>query len=368
MPEADDTVDVPARPKHRGRWIAAVVIVALLVAGGGAAAAYAFSATDRPTARSPIRPATAPIERGTLTGSSKASGSLAFADPHDIASGSAGVVTALPQPGTTITAGTSLFAVDNVPVYLFHGGLPAWRGFSSGMDDGPDVKQLQQNLKALGYFTGEPDGSFGQRTLSAIKAWQKATGQEQTGSVDLGRIVFQRGDVRVSGLKVAIGDNASPGAPMVSVTDTVKQVSVGLRLSDQQLAKTGGRVTIDLPGGKQTAGTVTSVGTPQEQKDNTGGSAVSIPVVIILDDPAAAGELQQASVTVNFPSDVRKNVLSVPVGALLALTGSRFGVEVVQKNGTTERIPVTTGLFAGGRVEVSATGLAEGQEVVVPSL
>ncbi|MCI0158780.1 peptidoglycan-binding protein [Leifsonia shinshuensis] len=364
-----DENEGPARPKRRGLWITAMVVAAVVVTGCGGAAAYAFSASDRPVAKKPIAPATEPIERGTLTGSSKASGSLAFSDPHDIASGSAGVVTGLPQPGTTISAGQSLFSTNNVPTYLFRGDLPAWRAFSSGMDDGPDVKQLEQNLKALGFFSGEPDDEFSWRTQSAITAWQKATGQERTGSIELGRIVFQHGDVRVSALKAAVGDQASPGAPMISVTGTEKQVSVDLRLADQQLAKTGGTVTIDLPGGKQTAGTITSVGTPQEKKDSTtGGTTATIPVVVELDDPAAAGELQQATVTVNFPSEVRQNVLSVPVGALLALSGSQFGVEVVQKNGTTRRVPVKTGLFAGGRVEISGAGLTEGRRVVVPSL
>ena len=54
------------------------------------------------------------------------------------------------------------------------------------------------------------------------------------------------------------------------------------------------------------------------------------------------------------------------MGALVALSPEQFGVEVVQDDNTTTRIPVTTGLFAAGRVEISGEGLAEGQRVVVP--
>jgi hypothetical protein len=61
-------------------------------------------------------------------------------------------------------------------------------------------------------------------------------------------------------------------------------------------------------------------------------------------------------------------VLSVPVEALLALSGDRFGVEVLQADGTTKRMPVTTGLFAAGRVEVSGDGISAGQKVVVPTI
>ena len=39
---------------------------------------------------------------------------------------------------------------------------------------------------------------------------------------------------------------------------------------------------------------------------------------------------------------------------------------IVESDGTTRKVPVTVGLFAGGRVEVSGEGISEGQRVVVP--
>jgi hypothetical protein len=59
-------------------------------------------------------------------------------------------------------------------------------------------------------------------------------------------------------------------------------------------------------------------------------------------------------------------VLTVPVAALLALAEGGYGVQVVG-GGTTRIVAVQTGLFAGGRVEVTGDGLAEGQTVGVPS-
>jgi hypothetical protein len=50
----------------------------------------------------------------------------------------------------------------------------------------------------------------------------------------------------------------------------------------------------------------------------------------------------------------------------MAFSDSTFGVEIVEASGRTRRVPVTTGLFAGGRVEISGAGLAAGQKVVVP--
>ena len=38
------------------------------------------------------------------------------------------------------------------------------------------VRELQQRLNALGFDSGEPDGSVGSRTRSAIRAYQQQQG------------------------------------------------------------------------------------------------------------------------------------------------------------------------------------------------
>ena len=85
-----------------------------------------------------------------------------------------------------------------------------------------------------------------------------------------------------------------------------------------------------------------------------------------LTDASATTNFQEVSVTVDLPSEKRTGVLSVPVGALLALSADQYGVEIVESGGTTRKVPVTIGLFAGGRVEISGKDISEGQRVVVP--
>lgn len=356
--------DHEPRPRRRWRifWITAAIVAVLAAAGGAVFAATTLKASPAPD--EPPKAAEAEIERGTLSGSVKATGSLEYANPHDVRSTISGVLTSAPRPGTTVGIRKPLFWVDNVPVFLFHGALPAWRTFESGMDDGPDVRQLEQNLAALGFFKEKPDRKFTWATTSAILAWQKATGQKRTGRVDLGRIVFDRGALRVRSVTAKIGGSVGSGAPVLSVTNRRKQVNVKLSLANQRLAKVHGRVEITLPEGTRTTGKVVSVGTPKQESDGS----VIIPVAVALDRPAAAGDLQQANVTVSFPSKVRKNVLSVPVVALIALDDKHFGVEVVGQKGSVRRVPVTTGLFAGGRVEISGDGLEAGQKVAVPKI
>jgi hypothetical protein len=64
-----------------------------------------------------------------------------------------------------------------------------------------------------------------------------------------------------------------------------------------------------------------------------------------------------------------KNVLVVPVNALLALTGGGYAVEEVEADGTHKLVGVSVGLFddAEGLVEVSGSGVHSGQRVVVPA-
>ena len=48
-------------------------------------------------------------------------------------------------------------------------------------DSGDDVAQLQEALIELGYLTGKADGNYGAKTVSAVKAFQKANGLKTDG-------------------------------------------------------------------------------------------------------------------------------------------------------------------------------------------
>lgn len=46
------------------------------------------------------------------------------------------------------------------------------------------IKQAQQNLRLLGYYTGPQDGMPNSALVSAIRVWQKSAGFRQTGRFD----------------------------------------------------------------------------------------------------------------------------------------------------------------------------------------
>jgi hypothetical protein len=60
-----------------------------------------------------------------------------------------------------------------------------------------------------------------------------------------------------------------------------------------------------------------------------------------------------------------RDVLAVPVTALLMLAGGGYGLEVVAPSGAHHLVGVTPGLFASGRVQVSGAGITAGTRVVV---
>jgi multidrug efflux pump subunit AcrA (membrane-fusion protein) len=91
-------------------------------------------------------------------------------------------------------------------------------------------------------------------------------------------------------------------------------------------------------------------------------------VTVTLTDPAAAGGLDEAPVTVNITTAAARDVLAVPVTALLARAPGRYDVEVVGPWGTRRYVTVTPGIFddSSGLVQV-AGNLTPGQRVVVAS-
>jgi len=280
-----------------------------------------------------------------------------------------GTVTWLPDEGTIVERGGALYELDGEPSgILMYGTRPAWRTMTEGVA-GEDVRQLQENLIALGFEADglTATGTFDAATTAAVNAWQKGLGRAESGTIELGDVVFQAGAVRVAGHSVSVGDTVTAGAQVLSGTSTERVVTVALEADQQALVSSGDEVDIDLPDDTTTTGHVAEVGTVATASDAQ--STPTIDVSIVLDDPAASGTIDQAPVAVLITTISRENVLAVPVNALLALIEGGYAVEVVAADGTTHLVGVDTGIFQDGWVEIDPTGdgLAEGDKVVVPS-
>jgi peptidoglycan hydrolase-like protein with peptidoglycan-binding domain len=198
------------------RWVAVaavllaviVVVVVVLLASG--------SSPHHPAGMGvPAGQTTAEVTRRTLTESSTVDGTLGYGATLELYDRLSGTFTWLPAVGTTIGRGGTLWRVNNQPVALMYGSVPAYRTLEQGVSDGPDVTELNENLIDLGY---DPYGAivddedFSEATAAAVRRWQHAEGLPETGKVELGRVVFAPGARRVTAVKVVLGQDP-PGEP-----------------------------------------------------------------------------------------------------------------------------------------------------------
>jgi len=371
---------LPARGKRP--LVIAVTGVALAAAAGFTARGL-WPGGPHPPVTPAVTVATALVVRTDLSARQLVAGTLSYQGLFTVASESdGGIITWLPAQGDIVRRGQPLFAVDGQPVTLLYGPLPAWRPFVPGMSAGPDVRQLQRNLSALGFDPGPADGVYGWATELAVQRWQQASGETVTGTIPLGAVAFLPGPLRVTAMPEQPGALVTPGASVVSGTSLTAGVQVWLPVGGPSVRR-GDQVTVTMPDGTTTVpGTVTDVGTVAAvpgasggpvssssqdggaSSDPSGSQAAAISATITISAPIPAG-LDQAPVQVSITQQRADGVLAVPVTALLARVGGGYAVQAAGPHGRV--IPVTTGLFDGisGLVAVTGAGLTAGLPVAV---
>jgi hypothetical protein len=382
----------------RKRWLlaAAAVLVPVIATGGVAvisSAKQATAATRQPSV------GTAQVERRTLSAMVSQAGTLTYrarsdGSPYSVINQARGTYTKLPAAGQVIAQAHVLYRVNDRPVALLYGSTPAYRTLSAGAS-GPDVAELNADLVALGYATraqlSPKSASFEPATTTALMKLQAALGMTQNGTLSLGQVVFEPSTTRVTSISAQLGGRTQAGETVMQGTSTIRQVRVALSASEQTTMAVGDKVTITLPSNRTTPGVVSSVGAvatcpsssgsggagsspaaPGTDTCSSGSSASSPPTIsvgVTPSDPAATGRWDQAPVQVGITTATVPNALVVPVTALLARSGGGYAVEIVGAGARNHLVPVSPGLFddAEGLVQVRASALAAGQEVVVPT-
>ncbi|MFJ9425601.1 hypothetical protein [Streptomyces sp. NPDC101249] len=419
MQTTDDTVTAsPRRRRRRGRRVLFGAVASAVVVGGVVAVTWRTGdKNDAGSGGSPVRVATAVVTRGDLSNTQTLDGNLGFGRASTVRGGKAGLVTWLPKAGATVRRGEPLYRVDNVPVPVFYGTTPLYRTLAAVGTTGPDVRTVADNLRALGYDTGlqppvgtwvtpgpaapdsppapsadagaagaeDPqspsrppgeaspapaapvrvgrgDGVLTAGLVSAVKRWQSAAGTTPTGVLGVGDLSVQAGAVRVDGVQAQLAD-AADGA-LMTVTDTAKSVTVSVHPSEAGSIHRGDTVSVSLPDDSTVRGRVRSIGGTVRVGDaSDGGAEPGLTVGVALDDTAAVRGLDSAPVRVRFTSKTRRGVLTVPVGALMALREGGYAVQLPGGRLTAVR----TGMFSQGAVEISGAGIHAGTKVVTVS-
>jgi Putative peptidoglycan binding domain len=273
------------------------------------------------------------------------------------------------RPGSVVRRGGALYWVDAEPVLLMYGSTPAYRAFQEGVADGLDVEQLEANLVALGFDPGVVDEEFTSTTTAALEDWQRSEGLDQTGQVELGRVVFLPGARRIGARKTPVGQALADGTEVLETSSTRRLVKVELDVEKQTYARRGDAVRVTLPGGATVRGRITRVGQVAHAKSGSGGGGegsqdqqLVVDVSIALRSARGTGRYDQAPVSVALASERHRNALVVPVEALLARRGGGYALELA---GSGRLVAVRAGLFADGLVAVEGRGIREGTRVRV---
>lgn len=388
----------PVAPRARRGRVPVVLtagVVAVASAGLGTRWLWPQAAPPATTVQVPV--ATATVVRTDVSARQVIAGMISYVGFYAISNElPGGIVTWLPSPGAVVRRGQPLCQVSGQPTTLLYGPVPAWRDFGPGMSPGPDVRELQRNLAAMGFDPGPADGTFGWATLAAIERWQASQGHLETGVIPLGTVAFLPGPLRVTTQAVTAGAPVPTGATVLSGTSDTPVVTAALAPGGPAV-RPGDRVLVTLPDGTSTVtGVVATVakvpaasgggasGSGASGSGTTGGGAsgpaggsstagssgsdggsAAYPVTIRMTDPQVPEGLDQAPVQIAITQQRDHNVLAVPVTALVAMPGGGYAI---QESGPGHRvIPVTTRLFddATGLVEVAGRGLAAGLSVEV---
>ncbi|MFB4311500.1 efflux RND transporter periplasmic adaptor subunit [Actinomadura sp. GTD37] len=345
----------------RTRTIVLGAAGAVVVGGAGLATAGLGGGGDPAAAHSTLPPATAAIERTALVETQDVDGTLGYGRTHTVAGAGRGTVTWLAGPGAVVSRGRPVYRVDDRPVPLLYGRLPLYRTLSAGKE-GADVEQLERNLRALGYTGFTVDETYGAATAAAVKRWQDDLGVEETGRIEPGAAVVASGRIRVAERKAHVGDRI--GGAVLTCTGTTRVVTVDLDVQYQRLVRKGAGVEVELPSGDTVKGRVASVGKVAEEGRE--GEPATVEVEISVTPRKSLGSYDKAPVTVSLTANRHSDVLAVPIGALLAQGDGGYAVQVVE-NGRVRTVPVETGVFTEGKVEISGSGLSEGMKVGVPT-
>ncbi|MFC8368227.1 peptidoglycan-binding protein [Streptomyces sp. NPDC057239] len=418
MTRIDDESEAVSEPPRggRGRRTALIALAVVVVAAVAVVGALGLGGGEDEGADAPPRTGSlVEVVRATLAERTEVDGQLGYGTEIPLPVKATGTVTGLPEAGTTVKRGDTLLRVDDRPVVLLYGSLPMYRDLgltatapgaatTSGGDTaasgegktdggtgggaaaspsaqptptdtgaaavtelkGMDVLQFETNLAALGYTGFTVDETFTARTADAVERWQKSLGMPETGRVGIGDVIYSADKVRIGRPGVRLGETVAENA--LTYTGTARKVVVDASAADASWAVRGAAVRVRLPDGRTVRGEVASVGRQASApeggsgEDGSGQGGATVPVTVTIEDQKSVGRLESGPVTVEYVGREAKDVLTVPVAALVALAEGGHGLETADGG----FIAVRTGLFADGKVEVSGSAVRAGLKVRIP--
>ncbi len=345
---------MPSRPSlARGQWGRIGIAVVLAAAAALLIGVATNAASSRGASNAPKASGVATVQRRDLVATDTESGTLSYADPQTIFNRLSGTITWLPGIGQVVKAGGTLYKVSGQPVILMDGPVPAYRDLSEGVTDGPDVKELEQNLVALGFDPNHQitiDDTFDSATTTAVEAWQASLGETQTGVVSLGDVVFLPGSQRITQVNTVLGSTGGASSGSGSGSTTGASLHLGPAQAEfVSLTTTTATTTTTTASTATTSGSTTSsTTTPPDCPTPTTVAGAS----------AAAAQRAASDCPLPNKPDQKSNSQELQLEALIALLKAETA-ELRQKNASSSGSS-TSGRSGSSSGSGSGSGSASG--------
>jgi hypothetical protein len=183
--------------------LAAVAVAIVVVIESTSGSSSASGDTGKP-----VSAGAATVRRRNLVATDTESGTLGYAGGQTVYDRLSGTITWLAPVGWVIRPGQALFDVDDRPVVLFSGSTPAFRDLGPSVSAGPDVLELNRDLRRLGFDPQHLiilDDIWQPATSDAVDLWQASVNATVTGTIALGQVVFLPGAQRITAVETVLG-------------------------------------------------------------------------------------------------------------------------------------------------------------------
>jgi hypothetical protein len=290
---------------------------------------------------------------------------VGYGDASPLSAQGTGTVTALPAVEDIVAPGEAIYRLDDRPVLLLRGRIPAWRDLTPWMDDGRDIAQAKRALTALGFADKADIGTstvWNWPLSEAIADLRESAGYSRDYWLPRAMFAFAPAAVRVDSVTATLGEFLAPGTPVLTWTATAAHLTCGIETSQRAYATAEDEVPMTFADGTEASGVIVGVRTePGIEPDQPDTLAVDIDVAAGALTSQDTGALARVTLTHTVAADV----LAVPVTALVAFVDGGYGVAKTDDAGIPVYTPVQTGRFAGTLVEITGGDLAPGDHVVV---
>jgi hypothetical protein len=266
-------------------------------------------------------------------------------------------LTELLPVGAVATRGSVLYRADDEPIVALLSTTPLYRALRAGVSDGPDVRAVESELRALGYSGFAVDEHFDAATAAAVASWERDLGRaDPDGVVTVGEVRLLAEPTTVLEHSAAIGDLLEPDDAVLLLGTESRVIEADVDAEEVHDWAVGTSVTVEWADGSTSSGSVVEVG-----RDVSDGQ---VPIVVALE--AGAGLEAPIGTRVDLTRVVadRPGAVAVPVSAIVQ---GHDGPAVRVADGRSGRlVDVELGIVDDGWVEIRK-GIDVGTEVLLPS-